>query len=502
MRNLHLHIRTEYDGESKEIFCQLERIQLKMADFQNHRCFTLRCLGEKVVPVSIKLKSQVRTPKGLQIIRKAEVSLLNERIRSINNTINMLELEHDTCIKRLSNKLKTEDLQECLKFIEERKEARHYKTMTRQKGKLEILCRKSYSGNNNCDRGGRSNMHSSRYMYSGNYNYMDNSRNSNDRSNQVLGPYDKQQDTQIKKWVINISNQPLTPEQEKLLAHGPNYAVVPRDPPVAQYVAAVEQACSKLEEGKVEEFRVQVKAAIQRNKKPRPNLTRGEWKALAELKKDQSRMILTADKGVALVVLNTEDYIKKAEDLLNQNTYRVLTSDPTMKFKNKMLNLLKAIKSKGGITEELYRRLYPTGAGSPKFYGLPKIHKPGMPLRPIVSSIGAVTYQTSKEVARILRPLVGKSIHHVKNTQDFLDSIKGIHLEKDQCMMSYDVKALFTSVPTKKASNIIKQMLEEDQELSQRTALTIENSINHREHHKSSGVLHYQHILQLPREVL
>ena len=136
----------------------------------------------------------------------------------------------------------------------------------------------------------------------------------------LLSPYDKQQDTQI-KWVINISNQPLTPKQEKLLAHGPNYAVVPRDPPVTQYVAVVEQACSKLEEGKAEEFRVQVKEAIQRNKKPRPNLTRGEWKALAELKKDQSRMILTTDKGVALVVLNTEDYIKKAEDLLNQNTY-------------------------------------------------------------------------------------------------------------------------------------------------------------------------------------
>ena len=58
-----------------------------MADFQNHRHFTLRCLGEKVVPVSIRLKSQVKTPKGLQIKRRAEISLLNERIRSINNTI-------------------------------------------------------------------------------------------------------------------------------------------------------------------------------------------------------------------------------------------------------------------------------------------------------------------------------------------------------------------------------------------------------------------------------
>ena len=98
-----------------------------------------------------------------------------------------------------------------------------------------------------------------------------------------------------------------------------------------------------------------------------------------------------------------------------------------------------------------------------------------MPLRPIASSIGAVTYQISKEVARILRPLVEKSIHHVKNTQDFLDSIKGIHLGEDQCMMSYDVKALFTSVPTSKACIIIKQRLEEDEELKHRTSLSIEN---------------------------
>ena len=101
-----------------------------------------------------------------------------------------------------------------------------------------------------------------------------------------------------------------------------------------------------------------------------------------------------------------------------------------------------------------------------------------MPLRPIVSSIGAVTYQTSKEVARNLKPLVGKSEHHVKNTQDFIESIKDIHLGEDQCMVSYDVKALFTSVPTTKAYSIIKQRLEEDPELNQRTSLSIGNIIS------------------------
>ena len=77
---------------------------------------------------------------------------------------------------------------------------------------------------------------------------------------------------------------------------------------------------------------------------------------------------------------------------------------------------------------------------------------------------------------------MGKSTHHVKNTQDFIDSIKGIHLGEDQCMMSYDVKALFTSVPTTKASIIIKHRLEEDQELNHRTSLSIENIISHKRH--------------------
>ena len=74
---------------------------------------------------------------------------------------------------------------------------------------------------------------------------------------------DKNMEKIKNKLVINISNTPLTVEQEKLLAHGPNYAIVPRELPIAQYVTAIEHACTKLEEGKAEEFRVQVKSAIQ-----------------------------------------------------------------------------------------------------------------------------------------------------------------------------------------------------------------------------------------------
>ena len=197
---------------------------------------------------------------------------------------------------------------------------------------------------------------------------------------------------------------------------------------------------------------------------------------MEELKRDKTRMILTADKGVSIVVIDNEEYIKKADELLSQSSYKNISTDPTNRYKNKLITLLKKIKTEGGMDDATYRRLYPTGASPPKFYGLPKVHKSGMPLRPIVSSIGSLTYDTSKELSRILKPLVGRS-HHVQNNQEFLKQLGDIKLGPDDIIMSYDVKALFTSVPIKPALKIIQKLLEEDQTLPQRTTMTVNNII-------------------------
>ena len=61
--------------------------------------------------------------------------------------------------------------------------------------------------------------------------------------------------------------------------------------------------------------------------------------------------------------MDKEDYVQKAKELLDQPTYRTITNDPTTKYKNKLVNLLKAIKTEGELDEALYRKLYPTGAG-------------------------------------------------------------------------------------------------------------------------------------------
>ena len=137
MKNIHNHLRSEYGIESVRLLHRWERIEGKMVDFKNHRQFSLRCLSNDLIPVSIRLKSNIKTPKGKEIIRRTEKVLLNERIRSINNSIYMFSLQLDTCKIELAKKIKEEDLRNCQDFIETRKEARHYKTMIRQKQKLE-----------------------------------------------------------------------------------------------------------------------------------------------------------------------------------------------------------------------------------------------------------------------------------------------------------------------------------------------------------------------------
>ncbi|TWW76265.1 hypothetical protein D4764_13G0009270 [Takifugu flavidus] len=76
-------------------------------------------------------------------------------------------------------------------------------------------------------------------------------------------------------------------------------------------------------------------------------------------------------------------------------TYEKLKRDPTSSYKKKVVDLLQKLEKDKAIDRPQYYRLYP-GETIPCIYGLPKIHKPGTPLRPIVSSINSVTYNISK----------------------------------------------------------------------------------------------------------
>ena len=79
MRNLYSIIEKEFGRASVAIFRDWEQHVKKLADFKNHRRFTLRCLSQKITPVSLRLKRNIKTDRGMKIIERAEKQLTDER---------------------------------------------------------------------------------------------------------------------------------------------------------------------------------------------------------------------------------------------------------------------------------------------------------------------------------------------------------------------------------------------------------------------------------------
>ena len=92
-----------------------------------------------------------------------------------------------------------------------------------------------------------------------------------------------------------------------------------------------------------------------------------------------------------MVVMDSQEYIGKSNNLLTQPAYRPIPRDPNNKIKAKLITILRKFKKETGLDDSNYKYMYPTGCSTPTFYGLPKVHKPDTPLKPTVSSRGSGT---------------------------------------------------------------------------------------------------------------
>ena len=67
--------------------------------------------------------------------------------------------------------------------------------------------------------------------------------------------------------------------------------------------------------------------------------------------------------------------------------------------------------------------------------------------------------------------LLGATEYHVNNSMEFTEEIKKMKLEEGECLTSYDVSALFTSIPISSALDIINNKLQDDTDFHNRTKM-------------------------------
>ena len=175
----------------------------------------------------------------------------------MNNTLNMVRDLRNTCMNQLREVLSDEWMDKCREFIEVGRDQQHLKTLKRQKVKFERLLDREKVREGDC-----TTLHGG---HDGNHSDLTNQNNAIE--------YRTRRDN---AWVNNLSSTPLTQEQEKALSNGPNYAIVPRVPPIGEYITTIENVCNQLEQGKVEELRGEMKTVLRKIQLPRHNISRRE----------------------------------------------------------------------------------------------------------------------------------------------------------------------------------------------------------------------------------
>ena len=123
------------------------------------------------------------------------------------------------------------------------------------------------------------------------------------------------------------------------------------------------------------------------------SLTKEEMTALIGLSKDKSIIVSKADKGNTIVIQNSSDYIDKIVKILeDKSKFECIENDLTLEREQKLSQYLKNLLDQKKIDEKTYNQIRPVGSRPGVLYGLPKVHKKDVPIRPIISSIDTYNY--------------------------------------------------------------------------------------------------------------
>ena len=204
------------------------------------------------------------------------------------------------------------------------------------------------------------------------------------------------------------------------------------------------------------------------SKNAKNNMRSDENAALQSLQNDNSIIIKEADKGGAVVIMDTDYYKSKIEVMLSDTeAYKQVTNSCNTEARSKVNSFAIKHLALDNITEKEEEFLTDFECVTSNFYGLPKIHKSkeiaeaiksqqseyievlrptDLTFRPIVGGPQCQTHRLSNLLDIILKPLACKVDSYLRDSMDFLNKLP-TQTESDSILVTYDVTSLYSVIP-------------------------------------------------------
>ncbi len=182
--------------------------------------------------------------------------------------------------------------------------------------------------------------------------------------------------------------------------------------------------------------------------------------------KDNNLLAVPFDKGIGICVMKKEAYHSKLDAILQLPQFKkVITTRKNakhivLKEEERVAESLKKMKQDGRIGEELFQKLKPVGSQPARLYGLAKVHKKDVPVRPVLSMPGSPYHQVAEQVAEWLAVVPECGIN--SSTKEISDKISSIRLADDEELVSFDVTSLYTNVPVMESIEVCADLLFQD----------------------------------------
>ncbi|XP_017478561.1 PREDICTED: uncharacterized protein LOC108368252 [Rhagoletis zephyria] len=266
-------------------------------------------------------------------------------------------------------------------------------------------------------------------------------------------------------WFINKTNIHFPEEVKWLLSLGRKFTIPTTSTSLQpiKIIAEMEQIIHQIEDERTKEMErsrlsnriLQYKRQSKHNPVEKFILHTFD-KTKAFLQKHKEDIIITdSDKGNKTVAIYKTDYREKMNSLLgDKNTYRIARNDPTNALQKQNNKLVGELYKNKNINIKEKKQLTCTAATAPRLYGLPKIHKPNLPLRPIASSVSVPCYGLSKFIGKFLGDLTSEE-YNIRNSLRLKERLEKVRICEEDLLVSFDVVSLFTNIPTYLAIKII-----------------------------------------------